>query len=870
LTGRERQLLGEASHILAGSLDDETTLQTVARLAVESLADWCVVHVVEEDGAVRQVAVAHHDPAKVEYARELERRYPYNRDAPNGVASVLRSGVSELYPEIPDELVERVANDPEHARLALALGLKSAIVAPLVARGRTLGAITLIAAESGRRYGAEELELAEELAGRAALAVDNARLLSAAREQAKTMAAILDASVDHISVIDRAGRYVLVNEAAARAVGLSAAEMIGRTWRELGLRASSFERIDREREAVAASGLPERHELTFPGPEGLLHFEYVLAAVRGPGGEVAAVVAINRDITRRGRAEEERGHLLAAERAARAAAERAVSRTLRLQAVTAALSEAPTAAAVAAVILDQGLAALGARAGTIALLTPAGDELELLHAVGFPAEEVAPWSRFPLAAPVALAEAVRTAAPVVLLDHAARRARYPGRFDPDPAGDGALVALPLLSDRRPLGGCGLVFPEGQPFGAEDLGFAQTLAQQCAQALERVRLYEAERRARIDAEVANRAKDEFLAMLGHELRNPLAPTLHALEVLRAKGDDPAARGWAAEMLERQARHMARLVDDLLDISRITRGKIELRPEPVELAEVVRRAVESCRLPIEDRRHRLSLAFPPEPLWVEADPARLEQVLSNLLNNAAKYTPPGGAIALATERQGAEVVITVTDDGAGIPPEMLGRIFDLFHQVDPSLARSQGGLGIGLTLVRRLVEMHGGSVEARSEGRGRGSAFVIRLPLLDAPPAGAAARRPAPEPAASRPPGAPRRVLVVEDNVDSATALAELLRLWGHEVRVAHDGVTGLEEARAFAPDLVLLDIGLPGMDGYEVALALRAAPAFAATRLVALTGYGQERDHLRSREVGIDRHVTKPIDLAELRELLAGR
>jgi len=567
------------------------------------------------------------------------------------------------------------------------------------------------------------------------------------------------------------------------------------------------------------------------------------------------------------RTEGEWARLLAAEREARAAAERAASRTLRLQAVTAALSEAATAAEVGAVILDQGLAALGARAGTIALLTPAGDELELLHAVGFPADEVAPWRRFPLAAPVALADAVRTGEPVVLLDHAARRARYPGRFDPDPAGDDALVAVPLLAARRPIGGIGLIFPSGSArlsFGGEDLAFVSTLAQQCAQALERVRLYEAERRGRIDAEVANRAKDEFLAMLGHELRNPLAPTLHALEVLRVKGEEAAARTWATEMLERQARHMARLVDDLLDISRITRGKIDLRPEPVELAQVVRRAVESCRLMIEDRRHALSLALPPEPLWIEVDPARMEQVLSNLLHNAAKYTPPGGRIAVAAERRGSEAAVTVTDDGAGIPPEMLGRIFDLFHQVDPSIARSQGGLGIGLTLVRRLVEMHGGSVEARSDGVGKGSAFTLRLPLASGPPA--EAPRP---PAVVRAAGEPRRVLVVEDNVDSATALAELLRLWRHEVRVAHDGLAGVAEARAFAPDLVLLDIGLPGMDGYEVALALRADPAFAATRLVALTSYGQERDQLRSREVGIDRHVTKPIDLAELKALLAG-
>ena len=687
--------------------------------------------------------------------------------------------------------------------------------------------------------------------------------------QRQTMAAILDATVDHISVIGRDGRYLLVNEAAARAVGLKPEAMVGRTWRELGLRASSFERIDAERESVMASGRPERHELTLPGPAGIQHFEYVLAPVRGETGEVTAVVAINREVTGPALAEEERARLLIAERAARAAAERAAARTLRLQTVTAALSEAATAAEVAAVILDQGLAALGARAGAMALVTPAGDELELLHAAGFPPGEVTPWRRFPLASPVALADAVRTGEPVVLLDHAARVARYPGRFLPDPAGDGALVAVPLVSARRAMGGFGMVFPEGHVFDDEDLRFALTLAQQCTQALERSRLYQAERQARIDAEVQNRAKDEFLAMLGHELRNPLAPTLHALEVLRVKGgDDPAARGWAIEMLERQARHMARLVDDLLDVSRITRGQIELRREPAALAALIERAVESCQALVDERRHRLELRLPDEPVWIDADPARIEQVLCNLLNNAARYTPPGGRIRVRMESTGGEAVVTVTDDGAGIPPEMLTRIFDLFHQVDPSLARSQGGLGIGLTLVRRLVEMHGGSVEARSAGAGLGSELTVRLPVCAPPPRGAEiAAETVPGPAARPEPR--RRVLVVEDNPDSATALSELLRLWGHEVRVAHDGPAGVAEARRFAPDLVLLDIGLPGMDGYQVALALRGDPALAGARLVALTGYGQEQDHRRSREVGIDRHMTKPIDLAALRELLAG-
>jgi PAS domain S-box-containing protein len=359
------------------------------------------------------------------------------------------------------------------------------------------------------------------------------------------------------------------------------------------------------------------------------------------------------------------------------------------------------------------------------------------------------------------------------------------------------------------------------------------------------------------------KDEFLAILAHELRNPLAPIRNSLHILRMTSQHDQAAKRVGEMMERQVNHMVRLVDDLMEVSRITRGKIELRKEPVELAAVVRSAVETSRPLIEAAGHQLALTIPPEPLTLEGDPVRLTQVVANLLNNAAKYTDAGGQIWLTVRRDGHGVAISVRDTGTGIPPEMLARVFDLFTQVDRHAERTQGGLGIGLTLVKRLVEMHGGSVQARSEGTGRGSEFVVRLPL-------ATTREPT---SLSGPKGsastvlAPRRVLVVDDNHDAADSLGTLLRLLGADVHIVYSGPDALEALAAYQPAVVLLDIGMPGMDGYEVAQRIREQPAFQDVTLIALTGWGQEADRNRTQAAGFDYHLIKPADVSALETLL---
>ncbi len=365
--------------------------------------------------------------------------------------------------------------------------------------------------------------------------------------------------------------------------------------------------------------------------------------------------------------------------------------------------------------------------------------------------------------------------------------------------------------------------------------------------------------------ADRQKNEFLATLAHELRNPLAPIRNSLNILRLiRGDAPEAER-VRETMERQVNHLVRLVDDLLDIARISNGKMELRREPIEIASVIRSAVETSRPLIDVQRHQLSITVPNEPLTVEADPLRLSQVVANLLNNAAKYTEPGGQIWLTVSREAGEVVISVRDTGIGICAEMLPLVLEMFTRTERGKIHSQDGLGIGLALVKRLVELHGGRVEAKSEGEGRGSEFTIRLPIsanqLPADYTGIPV-------ASDRPIDARQRILVVDDNQDAALSLAMLLRILGNEVETAHDGRSALQAFVEFRPSVVLLDLGMPDMSGYEVARRLRELPRFQQVSLVALTGWGQEDDRRKTHEAGFDDHLVKPVNVDALQVLLA--
>ena len=537
-----QQFLAEVGVALAGSLDYPTTLASVARLCVPRLADWCTVDVLEEGGTLQRLAVAHIDPEKVRWAHEIQGRYPPDPQAPQGLHQVIRTGQAELYEEIPDDRLVAAARDPDHLRILRELGMTSVMIVPLRARGRTLGGLSLIAAESRRRFGPADLALAEEVGRRAGLAADNARLY----------------------------------------------------------------------------------------------------------GEVVS------------------------------------------------------------------------------------------------------------------------------------------------------------TDRR--------------------------------------------------------KDEFIALLAHELRNPLAPLRNGLQVMRLAARDANAIAQARAMMDRQLGHMVRLIDDLLDISRINQNKMELRRARVLLADVVSSAVETARPAVEAAGHELILSLPQRPVFLDADLTRLAQVFSNLLTNSAKYTEQGGRIWLTAELRAGEVVVSVRDTGIGIPAESLHAIFDMFSQVDRSIERSTGGLGIGLALVKGLVEMHGGRVTAVSAGQGKGSTFTVMLPLLRVQ-AGSPALAPSADGQAGHAPK--RRILVVDDNRDGADSLAMMLRLMDNDVRTANDGVAAVETAEQFRPEIILMDVGMPRLNGLDATRRIREQPWAKGTVIIALTGWGQENDRDRSREAGCDGHLVKPVNLSDL-------
>lgn len=393
---------------------------------------------------------------------------------------------------------------------------------------------------------------------------------------------------------------------------------------------------------------------------------------------------------------------------------------------------------------------------------------------------------------------------------------------------------------------------------EPIGFA-TVSQDIT---ERKRLEDDLRKAAADLSDADRRKNEFLATLAHELRNPLAPMSNMLEVVKRADGDGEVLKRAHDTLERQLAQMVRLVDDLLDLNRITHDRLELRRNEIELSSVIYQAVEVARPLLDAAHHELRVDLPAEPIYLNADRARLAQVFGNLLNNSSKYTRPGGTISLAAKRIDGEVVVTVTDNGAGIPPDKLDSIFDMFMQVDRTSDRAQGGLGIGLTLVKRLTEMHGGSIHARSAGEGKGSEFIVRLPILNKP---AVAREPEPDTAAAL---SERRILIVDDNVDSADSLAMLLEITGNKTFMAHDGVEALKAIETHRPEVVLLDIGLPKLDGHEVCRHVREQPWGKNIVIIALTGWGHEDDRRRSEEAGFDGHLVKPVDYDKLLAMLS--
>jgi signal transduction histidine kinase/DNA-binding response OmpR family regulator len=562
-----------------------------------------------------------------------------------------------------------------------------------------------------------------------------------------------------------------------------------------------------------------------------------------------------------GRQAEERIALAASETALRAA-EEATRRSQLLGSLSHALAGPIDPRDGARTLLAHVVPALAATA-TVALFDEQGEAEHVEHR--FHLGEDVPMSLE--LAPRALPEAHRA-----LL--AVHDARLRDGTEDGPIAEGALRLLPLVHGQRRVGA---LWVDGE---LTELGESsiEDLAARAAIAFAAARLYRnlqleigVRRQAEARLEEANRRKDEFLAMLSHELRNPLAPIRNAVEVIRLIAPPDAKLRWAADVTDRQVRQLTRLVDELLDVARISQGKITLQRSSLDLVTLVSQCVETQRPAVATRRLSLSMTLPSRPVRVRGDATRLAQVVNNLLTNATKYTHEGGAIAVTIERAAGEggrgdecAIVSVTDDGIGIEPDLLPRVFDLFEQGKRALDRTQGGLGVGLTLVQRLVDLHGGQVRALSEGEGRGATFQVMLPCLADEESGDVVETPGERLAVA---AVGRRILVVDDNVDAAETTTLLLSISGHDVRSASDGVSALETAEAFSPEVVLLDIGLPLMDGYEVARRLRQLPQTRQATLIALTGYGQQADRLRGREAGFDGHLLKPVDPLALARLV---
>ena len=895
--GQKSAFLAEVSTILASSLDYETTLASVAKLAVPFLADWCTVDIVEDNSrrvwsktvgnredkgdkgdkgdkedekdspsqpttydhthsTLRRVAIAHLDSAKEKLAWELNRRYPEQLSAMAGLPEVLRTGQSALAVEISDSNIAAVARDVEHLQALRELGLKSCIVVPLIARGRTLGAISFITAESNRRYHTDDLPLVEDLARRAAIAVDNARLYQETQ--------------------------------AARRIAEQTAE-----------RNATLQTL--------TAALSEALSVTQVGE---VVVNQALAALKASAGFMALLVDCD--------SVQPFGHENRVSEARRSLARRSPA------------------------------------------LPPTADgTLEVVSAIGYPQDMLEIWSRFPITAEAPIADAVRTKTPILLESRKVWAERYPHlatRYADSQ--HHAWVSLPLIADGRTVGGIGFSFLNARTFSEDDCAFMQALAQQCAQAIQRARAYAAERQARAEseaarrtAEAANRMKDEFLATLSHELRTPLNAMLGWTHLLRTRTFEEAKRERALETIDRNTKSLAALIEDILDVSRIITGKLKLSVAPCELVPLIEAAIETVQPAAEAKMIQIECCLNASAGLVLGDATRLQQVVWNLLSNAIKFTPKGGRVKVRLDRveqltpnpdigkesdfskaqeclgsdsearhsptQAPETTgnphpniqqptssyaqIQVTDTGKGIAPDFLPYVFERFRQENSSSTRSYGGLGLGLAIVRYLVEQHGGIVQAFSEGDGMGATFTVQLPFwsvceksipassvqpsvagvahpqelqpLTSPSVGGISLDTAKDRTVlpDRPPilyGL--RVLVVEDEVDARDLLVTILEQSGAQAIAAASAERALYLLSQSNVDVLVSDIGMPNIDGYTLMKRIRNLEASQGGDIpaIALTAYARDSDRIAALEAGFQVHLPKPFNSDELVEVVA--
>jgi PAS domain S-box-containing protein len=871
LLRRERRsaFLAEASRLLAASLD-YGVLSALARLAAGRIADWCVVDLVEPDGAMRRAAVAHADPARAEAARALQLRYPPGPDGPTTLREVLEHGRPVLVPTLAADEVQQRARNPEHLRLLRTLGVSSLMVAPLVARDRIVGAITLVRGD-GPAYGPDDLRAAEELAHRTAMAVDNAQLhasVQEARERFGHLVEGLDAIVWEADPVTL--RFTFVSQRAEAILGYPVDRWLDEPnfWSQIIApedRAASLDRF--------ARGIREQFDFRFEcravAADGrIVWLENVVHTGPPLDMPVPGLHGFMLDISARKRLEEEHRRLLESEQAARTEAEAAARRAKFLAEASELLAssldyegtlKAVTRLAVPA-FADWCLVHLGHEAGR---RLQAANVDALGAGVAEALERIALSSDLGTFLPAL--ETLQGGAPLLVSEVSPvwlETVRLIQELNPR-----SVMIVPLVARGRTIGTLTFVWSQaGHRYDSADLALAQDLARRAALAVDNARLYR-------EADQANRAKDDFVAMLSHELRTPLTAMLGWVVSLRTGRLGPEQTARALESLERNTRHQARLIDDLLDVSRIVAGKLAIDRRPLDLRDVVDLAVDSVRPDAERKPLDLSYTSPAAEIPVLGDAMRLQQVAINLLANAVKFTPPAGHVGITLDREGAVARLTVTDSGQGIEPDVLPHVFETFRQADTSSTRRYTGLGLGLAIVKHFVELHGGRVEARSEGPDRGATFTVTLPILavrataePAPPA--AEPRRAPTTGAAPLEGV--RVLVVDDHADARELVQTILAEHGARVLLAGSVVEALEILRANPVDVLLSDIGMPDQSGYDLIRQVRDLERARGGRLpsVALTAYAGQEDRQRALGAGFQDHVTKPITPADLVEVVA--
>ena len=1159
--------LAQISSVLSTSLDYEETLEQIAKISVPQLADWCSLDILNEDGSIRRLPIAHADPTKAEWARQLQQYVPDSKSA-NAITRVLQTGESELIPEVSDSFLVAMTQNQEHLDIVRQLGIKSAMIVPLVVRGQVLGCIRFVTTESDRRYDRSDLTLANDVADRAALAVENARLYGDVHkalvhyaESLSLLDALFAGAPVAVCFLDREMRYIRINQVFADINGLTIEEHLGRKFGEvfpqmmaefelqlqrvldtgepllnveisgetrgqpghygywLGNYYPVKNRMDetvgigiiladvtvakqtevalRESEErframfnQAAVGItlialdgrflqinPALCEITGYSYEELIQMNFqaishpddleidwentrqvlareisgysiekryirkdaaivwvnlTLSAVWDTNGQAKYAVGIIEDISERKRVEttqqflveastllaasldyeialenvanlavptladwcivdvfqedwsskqiaiaiadaakrdilaeiqryylpksrakylveqlqlgisvfypelsdfhlvymaqdaahlqllrslnihslmvipvRSRGQLFGAisfftaesgrhykqtdlalaediaRRAATAidnarlyqetqqakqAAEQSVNRIVLLQKITASLSEALTPQQVADVVVNQGIAALSATAGSVVLLADVST-LKVVQATGYPQSLVDAWTSFPIAAANQIAETVRTKKPIFLENLAALMANYPNLVDAVAlTGNQAWASIPLIAEGKIIGALGLSFATVQIFNEEDRGFMLTLGQQCAQAIARAQLYEAEKTARAQAETANRIKDEFLAVLSHELRTPLNPILGWAKLLRTRKFDEATRIRALETIERNAKLQTQLIGDLLDVSRILQGKVNFELYAVNLKVAIASALETVRLAAEAKSIQIQTVLSNDIGKVLGDSDRLQQVIWNLLSNAVKFTPVEGRVEVRLEQVGLDAQIQVIDTGKGINPEFLPYVFDYFRQGDAKTTRVFGGLGLGLAIVRRLVELHGGTVHADSLGEGQGATFTVKLPLVKSSELrDQSIEASQPELSTQDSLLAGVQILLVDDQADIRDFFSFALEQYGATVTAVESAAEVLETLAQSKPDILLSDIGMPFMDGYMLLREVRKLPPEQGGQIpaIALTAYAAEIDYNQAMAAGFQKHLPKPVEPIDL-------